>query len=819
MRYWVPILLLAIVVSLGTSAFAAGVVSTCDEASLNTALAGGGAVTFTCSGTITVTTTKTIAINTTIDGTGENVIISGGNSVRIFVVDPGITLNLIRIVFQEGFANNLNGGAISTGIGSVLSIDTCVFALNAASGATASGGAIYAKGSVTIVDSVFAENSAELSGGAIGGDGAAAQIDISRSSFLENSGSFGGVVGVHTLAFIEIQNSTFSENIGVNAGTIYLEGSSNARINFSTFFANVAVVADILPNFGTTIELKNSIFSQSTPAICSTSFGGNYLAEGSNFDTDGSCAAIDPEFTQVTPAQLNLGPLQSNGEIPFSHALGPGSVALDAATDCTDFSAAAVLADQRGISRPQPIAGQCDVGAYEAVQEADLLLAKTNNTSGVVDVPNPFNWTLSLNNNGFVDATFSDGEVILRDNLPNGLVSYDQPDILNNVNITGLENMFCLISDALLECSASGGAVSIGSGGSLDVIFEVTPMGLGSVTNPTNGVCTIDPNNIVVELSETNNDCDSDTIDLFGPIGTVGNPETFNLSTSFNIPFWCGERKNVFTMDGKEFTNIEQFDTEIEIVLPQRRILLIFNDPDQVPISNFIQTATITEPSNFEAPGAMTVPFRSLIRVGKTIREGCNDIKAFPATEDSNGFIEQLLGNLLSGVDYFHGVVRLEADTRDLRIFSTKIVRSWKCVDQGSGLDCFKGRQTRERNEIGNQTIRIRRTVAHELPFGPIVSAAMPVENPKFEARTLGTGRALEFRAQSAQSIQIGVEIFALTGRKIYADKISGNSLVWNMRDQRGRAVANGIYLYVVTARDVSGNVVRSEVKKLMVLR
>jgi hypothetical protein len=71
---------------------------------------------------------------------------------------------------------------------------------------------------------------------------------------------------------------------------------------------------------------------------------------------------------QVTPAQLNLGPLQLNlpGTTP-THALLTGSVAINAVTDCTDLQAPTpqpVTTDQRGVSRPQ--AGVCDVGAYEA---------------------------------------------------------------------------------------------------------------------------------------------------------------------------------------------------------------------------------------------------------------------------------------------------------------------------------------------------------------------------------------------------------------------------------------------------------------------
>src|SRR5256885_1970888 len=98
---WSSILLAALLVALAMAyapvARAAGVVSSCDEASLLTAVSGGGMVTFTCSGTITLTATITIFLDTTIDGTGQNVAISGGGAVRVFVVPTGFKLNLNKL--------------------------------------------------------------------------------------------------------------------------------------------------------------------------------------------------------------------------------------------------------------------------------------------------------------------------------------------------------------------------------------------------------------------------------------------------------------------------------------------------------------------------------------------------------------------------------------------------------------------------------------------------------------------------------------------------------------------------------------------------
>ena len=56
-----------------------------------------------------------------------------------------------------------------------------------------------------------------------------------------------------------------------------------------------------------------------------------------------------------------LGPLAQNGGYTPTHALLVGSPAIDAGTNT-----GCPATDQRGISRPQPAGGTCDIGAYES---------------------------------------------------------------------------------------------------------------------------------------------------------------------------------------------------------------------------------------------------------------------------------------------------------------------------------------------------------------------------------------------------------------------------------------------------------------------
>ena len=92
-KHVVAILFLLATAIPARAADAGGVVTVCDEPHLRDALADGGLVAFACSGVITLTTEITILADTTIDGVGQDVTISGNDAVRVFTVTPGTTLN------------------------------------------------------------------------------------------------------------------------------------------------------------------------------------------------------------------------------------------------------------------------------------------------------------------------------------------------------------------------------------------------------------------------------------------------------------------------------------------------------------------------------------------------------------------------------------------------------------------------------------------------------------------------------------------------------------------------------------------------------
>jgi hypothetical protein len=249
------------------TALAGGSVATCDEASLRAALVGGGSVTFAASGTIALANTLVITNDTSIDADGQAVTLSGNNAVRIFNVNPGVSLTLKQLALRNGLAQGTNGldgasgfdggpgqgGAVYLNSGNLLATD-CVF-----SGSTARGG-----------DVIFVLNSTPARTGGMGQGGAVysfgGQVMLTNCTLSANStrGGIGGwgVEGTATGGNaaggaiysiggqVQLADCLFSSNLCVSGrgqfhasdgsasgGAIHLDGGSHTLIG-NTFTAN-----------------------------------------------------------------------------------------------------------------------------------------------------------------------------------------------------------------------------------------------------------------------------------------------------------------------------------------------------------------------------------------------------------------------------------------------------------------------------------------------------------------------------------------------------------------------------------------------------
>jgi hypothetical protein len=111
-------------------------------------------------------------------------------------------------------------------------------------------------------------------------------------------------------------------------------------------------------------SLANTILALNSAAAGPDVFG-TFASRGHNLigSSAGASGFAASDRTGVTAAQLNLGPLQSNGGPVPTDALLPGSVAVDAG-DAT-LVPGGVLTDARGAGFTRVFVAFVDVGAFE----------------------------------------------------------------------------------------------------------------------------------------------------------------------------------------------------------------------------------------------------------------------------------------------------------------------------------------------------------------------------------------------------------------------------------------------------------------------
>jgi hypothetical protein len=115
-------------------------------------------------------------------------------------------------------------------------------------------------------------------------------------------------------------------------------------------------------NWGT-LTFTSSIVAKNPDGEDCSLPSGRVISKGYNLDSDGSCqltAATD--HPGVDPL---LGPLQDNGGPTLTHALLPGSPAIDAIPWGTNGCGTTHIGDQRWQARPEALGSSCDIGAYE----------------------------------------------------------------------------------------------------------------------------------------------------------------------------------------------------------------------------------------------------------------------------------------------------------------------------------------------------------------------------------------------------------------------------------------------------------------------
>jgi len=208
------------------------------------------------------------------------------------------------------------------------------------------GGGILNEGTLTLEQCTVSDNDS-TAGGGIHSDGTLLLINSTVSG---NSATGGNGGGMYIKGAAQLINSTVTGNhASGTGGGVYVEGSGERGLIRGW------------------LDLTNTIIADNTDGreyCCDDCM----LADDSTLGTNANNLVEDGSCNPALSGDARLGPLGDNGGDTLTHALLPGSPAIDAVSviSCT------VTTDQRGNARPIELTSggtPCDIGAFEVQKD------------------------------------------------------------------------------------------------------------------------------------------------------------------------------------------------------------------------------------------------------------------------------------------------------------------------------------------------------------------------------------------------------------------------------------------------------------------
>jgi predicted outer membrane repeat protein len=211
---------------------------------------------------------------------------------------------------------------------------------------------------VTLINCTISGNSAFGFGGGISGGWWG--VTIVNSTFSGNSaGDSGGGIATSSVA---IMNSTISGNSASNnGGGIAINGQYLVMITNSTFSGNSAPSGGGIYNALEHLQITNTILNAGASGENIFNDGGTVISHGYNVSSDNGGGYLTGPGDQINTDPL-LGPLHNNGGPTLTHALLPGSPAIDAGNP--NFTPPPFY-DQRGQPFVRVFHGRIDSGSVE----------------------------------------------------------------------------------------------------------------------------------------------------------------------------------------------------------------------------------------------------------------------------------------------------------------------------------------------------------------------------------------------------------------------------------------------------------------------
>lgn len=294
------------------------------------------------------------ASSTIIDANG----IDSAFSIQYWWSLPVVTLSKVTIT-GAGDRGIVNAGELTISEG----IITGNFA--------SKGGGIYNNRKLTIDKTVVSKNAASIGGGIYITNSDTAIVSITDSAIIDNIATqYAGAVS--NGGSLSISNSTVSGNtsedmapgIYNDLGMLVVESSTIAGNKSASDNPYSSCGGGLYNNdsLGATSFIHNTIIAGNV-CIMSNDCYGTIQSNGYNLvgDVGTRCTiAGDGTDKDIYNVDSGIGPLADNGGFTPTHAIARNSPARDAADPDNCPSA-----DQRGVGRPIPAGGRCDIGAFE----------------------------------------------------------------------------------------------------------------------------------------------------------------------------------------------------------------------------------------------------------------------------------------------------------------------------------------------------------------------------------------------------------------------------------------------------------------------